>query len=152
MLEYSVFVELLGRAEVEICDTVESMFELWRADKYKEFRGSTNHEDVISEKDESKIKGDEFESEAEDERGDEDGSTTPFDADNLDQVVLTVGIFCARGQHRSVAFAEELSKASWPKNWVVIVTHRDLGQKRGSAKNHNGRDRKVRGADMLDDE
>lgn len=41
---------------------------------------------------------------------------------------------------------------SWPKDWDILVTHRDLGQKHGGAKNHSSRDRKILGADIIEDE
>lgn len=46
------------------------------------------------------------------------------------EVILRVGCNCALGHHRSVAFVEELSRRSWPKEWQVLVVHRDLEKKR----------------------
>ncbi|KIW22777.1 uncharacterized protein PV07_11043 [Cladophialophora immunda] len=44
------------------------------------------------------------------------------------QSTLVVGIMCERGKHRSVAFAEELSRKIQADNsWVVSVQHRELG-------------------------
>lgn len=151
MLEHDVFVELLKKAEAEIRATVESMIEPWRADK--ELTGSTTREEVISKEDELK-NGEEEEEEnvADVEEEDDNGSTIEDIVNESDRLVLTMGIFCAQGQHRSVAFAEELSRISWPKEWYLIVNHRDLGKKRGGATNQSGRDRKIRGADMLEDE
>lgn len=151
MLEHDVFVELLRRAEAKIRATVESMIELWKANK--ELVGSTPRDGVISKKDEPKNEEEEeWGSDADGEEEDENGSTIEDIVDESDRLVLTVGIFCAQGQHRSVAFAEELSRISWPKEWQLIVNHRDLGQKRRAAKNQSGRDRKIRGADVLEDE
>ena len=54
-----------------------------------------------------------------------------------EEVALSVAGFCARGQHRSVAFVEELAALKWPKEWEVRVEHRDL---------QRGRERKTRWA------
>ena len=43
-----------------------------------------------------------------------------------DAAVLRVGCLCGSGHHRSVAFAEQLSKIEWPSEWEVMVSHRDL--------------------------
>lgn len=151
MREHNVFVELLERAETEIRATVESMIEQWKADK--ELEGSTTDDDSTNKEDESKNEEQEAgESDAADEEEVENCRATKDAMKDSDRLVFIVGIFCARGQHRSVAFAEELSRASWPRNWEILVTHRDLGQKRGGTKNHSGRYRRVIGADMLEDE
>jgi hypothetical protein len=41
--------------------------------------------------------------------------------------VLFVGIMCEEGKHRSVTFAEELSRRIAPGSWLIDVSHRDLG-------------------------
>jgi RNase adaptor protein for sRNA GlmZ degradation len=46
-------------------------------------------------------------------------------------VQLVVGCFCERGRHRSVAFAEELSRHKWPREWAVEVHHRDVDEANG---------------------
>ncbi|KAK5056503.1 hypothetical protein LTR84_012034 [Exophiala bonariae] len=40
---------------------------------------------------------------------------------------LVVGIMCEEGKHRSVAFAEELSRQIESRDWDIDVQHRDLG-------------------------
>lgn len=42
------------------------------------------------------------------------------------EISLTVGCYCERGKHRSVAFVEELGRKPWPKEWVVETVHRDV--------------------------
>jgi hypothetical protein len=69
-----------------------------------------------------------------DNQGDSPGADHEED-EHSDGVVscrptLRVGVFCARGQHRSVAFVEELSRRSWPKEWEVRIEHRDVGKAR----------------------
>lgn len=41
--------------------------------------------------------------------------------------ILLVGIMCEEGKHRSVTFAEELSRRITPGSWLIDVQHRDLG-------------------------
>jgi len=48
-----------------------------------------------------------------------------------DPVQLLVSCFCERGKHRSVAFAEELSRHKWPRDWVVQIHHRDVDEVNG---------------------
>lgn len=59
--------------------------------------------------------------------------------------ILRVSCFCARGRHRSVAFAEELARwrrpdgTGWPVGWEVRVVHRDVdGGSRKRAKGGGG--------------
>jgi RNase adaptor protein for sRNA GlmZ degradation len=40
--------------------------------------------------------------------------------------VVRVGCLCGSGHHRSPAFAEQLGKIDWPKDWDVRTEHRDL--------------------------
>jgi RNase adaptor protein for sRNA GlmZ degradation len=58
--------------------------------------------------------------------------------------VLSVGCFCERGKHRSVAFVEELGRRKWPKQWIVRVVHRDVHTGRDSTGKHIGNMRKTR--------
>jgi hypothetical protein len=53
-----------------------------------------------------------------------------YDAEGTDDgvVELIVGCFCERGRHRSVAFAEELSRHKWPRDWAVEIHHRDVDE------------------------
>ena len=44
--------------------------------------------------------------------------------------ILTVGVSCEMGRHRSVAFVEELSGLKWPQEWAVRVVHRDVDKRR----------------------
>ena len=46
-------------------------------------------------------------------------------------VQLVVSCFCERGRHRSVAFAEELSRYKWPREWAVEIHHRDVDEANG---------------------
>ncbi|KAK3378619.1 hypothetical protein B0H63DRAFT_480428 [Podospora didyma] len=48
--------------------------------------------------------------------------------DDGNRQTLRVSMFCVRGRHRSVAFAEELALRSWPSSWEIRVHHRDLGR------------------------
>lgn len=41
--------------------------------------------------------------------------------------ILVVGIMCEEGKHRSVTFAEELSRRISSSSWDIEVQHRDLG-------------------------
>lgn len=54
-----------------------------------------------------------------------------------DEVILRVGCNCALGHHRSVAFVEELSRRSWPKEWQIHIEHRDLDKKRAGGARRN---------------
>ncbi|KAM0691394.1 hypothetical protein Q7P36_010165 [Cladosporium allicinum] len=47
---------------------------------------------------------------------------------DVDTVQLVVSCFCERGKHRSVAFAEELSRHKWPRDWAVQLHHRDVDE------------------------
>ena len=46
-------------------------------------------------------------------------------------VQLVVSCFCERGRHRSVAFAEELSRYKRPREWAVEIHHRDVDEANG---------------------
>lgn len=48
--------------------------------------------------------------------------------------VIRISVFCAAGQHRSVAFACALASCDWPRDWTVTVEHRDLGRKKDERK------------------
>lgn len=65
------------------------------------------------------------------------------EADEADEVVLSVAAFCARGHHRSVGFVEELGGRKWPEGWEVRVVHRDLKSGREGRKGKG----KARGGD-----
>jgi hypothetical protein len=82
----------------------------------------------------------------EEEEEEEQGDDTPS---------IRVGAFCEKGQHRSVAFIEELGRREWSNEWDVQVVHRDLGRDSGGAsgrKQRGKRGGKVREMDMLRDE
>jgi hypothetical protein len=63
-------------------------------------------------------------------------------------VQFVVSCFCERGKHRSVAFAEELSRHKWPRDWAVEMHHRDVDgvnngkKKRDQRNNKNNASRK----------
>ncbi|KAK5658943.1 hypothetical protein OQA88_1760 [Cercophora sp. LCS_1] len=68
-----------------------------------------------------------------------DANSSP-EAETNEERALSVSVFCARGQHRSVAFVEELAKRAWKCD--VRVAHRDLGKERRDKKGRDkGRDR-----------
>lgn len=61
---------------------------------------------------------------------------------------LVVSCFCERGKHRSVAFAEELSRHKWPREWAVELHHRDVEEANGNKqhqKNKSKANRKRQG-------
>jgi hypothetical protein len=67
-----------------------------------------------------------------------------------DTARLVVSCFCERGKHRSVAFAEELSRHKWPRDWAVQLHHRDVDEvygKRQDQRKKGKPNRKVRGDD-----
>jgi BMFP domain-containing protein YqiC len=152
MLHQESFVDLLDRAEGEIqakmqiaekeyhegltptSPTLERR-RTWSQQKYSD--------------DEAEDEDDEDEaSEDEDKAGDEDDDTK-----SKDRPVLRVGVFCERGQHRSVAFVEELATRDFPKSWEVQIKHRDLGKKKGANNKRAGRKPPVRSASLvLDDD
>jgi len=49
----------------------------------------------------------------------------------VDVIQLVVSCFCERGKHRSVAFAEELARHKWPRDWAVQLHHRDVDEAYG---------------------
>ena len=55
-------------------------------------------------------------------------------AEDQPPIMLRVGVFCEMGRHRSVAFAEELSRRKWPREWEVEVVHRDVDKRRKKEK------------------
>jgi hypothetical protein len=74
---------------------------------------------------------DEEENEADDKS---DSLQDTSDGEIPHEHILTVGVQCEMGRHRSVAFAEELGRsidAEGREGWLVEVRHRDLGNKRG---------------------
>jgi hypothetical protein len=70
-----------------------------------------------------------------------------------DTARLVVSCFCERGKHRSVAFAEELSRHKWPRDWAVQLHHRDVdevnGKKKGQRTKGNS-SRKMQGTHGFD--
>jgi hypothetical protein len=65
-----------------------------------------------------------------------------------DAVQLIVSCFCERGKHRSVAFAEELSRHKWPRDWAVQLHHRDVDEVNGKRQDQRKKgkpDRKMQG-------
>lgn len=102
-----------------------------------------------------KKEGEEPERELDGDGDDEDGEEEEEDdeLDDEERPTLKVGVFCVRGRHRSVAFAEELSQRLWPKEWEVRVVHRDLGRARkGSIGRLKFNRRDSLGRGFLDDE
>jgi hypothetical protein len=154
MLEHEAFVELLEQAEAEIRAKMDDLIEVWERDN-ESFRDDEvdappeedNSDNKKSDNGEYNVRNDEAEDQSE-----VHGQIAQVMENEPIDMTLPVGISCARGQHRSVAFAEELSRKNWPKEWEIRLEHRDLGQKRGGAKSHTGRDRKIRGADFFNDE
>ena len=154
MLHQDAFVDLLDKAEGDIkakmpqaekeyhegLTPTSPLLErrrTWSQQKYSD--------DEDEEYDTSEDEGDEEENEATDATDDGSGENRP---------ILRVGIFCERGQHRSVAFVEELATRDWPKAWEVKIVHRDLGKKKGgNNKRGGGRKPPVRTASLvLDDD
>ncbi|KZP29388.1 hypothetical protein FIBSPDRAFT_851411, partial [Athelia psychrophila] len=64
------------------------------------------------------------------------------------QASVAVGVNCAMGRHRSVAFVEELSRRKWPREWTVVASHRDVDRPRGHGK--KGRGSKHTGREVSD--
>lgn len=116
MLSHGDFVLLLDRAESEIKASMEKM----AAD------GARTAEKPAYKPVRPRVASRPAPAEREDE---DDGEET----DDEDRPKLRVSVFCVRGRHRSVAFAEELALRSWPGNWEVRVVHRDLGRSRKEA-------------------
>lgn len=145
MLNHDAFMELLDKAERDIKNKVpiaERDFEEGKV-------GFTPLSPVASRKMWEEESEDEEEAEDEDtEREDEDGEGEGVDQEG-DRPVVRVGAFCERGQHRSVAFIEELACRDWPKGWEVKIVHRDLGKRRGSMNKQKMRKPPVRSASIV---
>lgn len=62
---------------------------------------------------------------------------------SLNDNLLSVGCYCERGRHRSVALVEELGMRKWPKEWNVKVVHRDVKKSRALTRNQKCGKRKV---------
>ena len=63
---------------------------------------------------------------------------------------LTIGAYCYRGRHRSVAFVEELARRDWPAGWSVRIDHRDINSSGGEKKTRkNARLAKLAQADAI---
>lgn len=67
---------------------------------------------------------------------------TSYSGEN--ELQLVVGCCCERGKHRSVAFAEELSRADWPSAWEVEIYHRDVDEDRKKASRQRNQERGVK--------
>lgn len=105
MRSHGDFVALIDRAEAEIKALMGLTVGAFKAPpKGRSARAKTD--------------GADDDDEEEEEEGDEDRPR------------LRVGAFCVRGQHRGVAFVEELASREWPEGWEVRVVHRDLGKGR----------------------
>jgi hypothetical protein len=151
MLHQDSFVDLLDKAEKDILHkmpVVEKEYKecltptspiLERRRTWSQQKYSDDEEDEVGDEDDE-------DGEAEDNEDDEDAVK--------ERPTLRVGVFCERGQHRSVAFVEELAVRDWPKAWEVKIMHRDLGKKKGAGnKGRNGRKPPVRTASLvLDDD
>jgi hypothetical protein len=140
MLRQDSFVDLLDKAEEDIRNKMPVA--------EKEFKeGITPTSPVLERRrtwsqqkysdDEEEEEEDEVDADEEDEDADENAEDEGDDNPGKERPVLRVGVFCERGQHRSVAFVEELATRDWPKAWEIKIVHRDLGKKKGS--NHKGR-------------
>jgi hypothetical protein len=154
MLHQESFVDLLDKAEEDIKAKMPSA--------EKEYReGLTPTSPVLERRrtwSQQKYSDDEDEDEDEEEDNDEDDQDTDGNADvddddvsGKDRPVLRVGVFCERGQHRSVAFVEELAtRGDFPKTWEIKILHRDLGKRKGSNnKGKGGRKPPVRTASLV---
>jgi hypothetical protein len=152
MLHQDSFVDLLDKAEEDIKAKMQSA--------EKEYReGLTPTSPVLERRrtwSQQKYSDDEEDDENDGEDEDEDDDDKDGRADDEDDVsgkdrpVLRVGVFCERGQHRSVAFVEELATRDFPKDWEVKIIHRDLGKKKGASnKGKGGRKPPVRTASLV---
>ncbi|KAB5570454.1 hypothetical protein GE09DRAFT_1055296 [Coniochaeta sp. 2T2.1] len=144
MLSHGDFVSLLDRAEADIRSLIKTMtdgdpsggippLKEWKPPRptpswARRKRGEESGEDGA---------GEEGEDEDDDDDWDEDEIDLGEDVE--ERPVIKVGVFCVRGRHRSVAFAEELSGRTWPKGWEVRVVHRDLGKGRKESNRGAGR-------------
>jgi RNase adaptor protein for sRNA GlmZ degradation len=142
MRQYDAFGELLVRAEGDIRRVLVAMIAEKRysdvAVEDEDGYGGVAHRDG--------------EDEVYDGGSDVDNGIDEDDANN--GPVLRVGVFCERGQHRSVAFVEELARLDWPKEWEIQILHRDLGKERGVGKGwreRGERSGKVREMDFVRD-
>jgi RNase adaptor protein for sRNA GlmZ degradation len=136
MLQHDAFLQMLGRAEADIKEKMAKYVAEIGIDERNE---STERK----EKTEDGI-GDYKESEVDDDKEDINVKD--------DRAAIRVGVFCARGQHRSVAFVEELARREWPTSWELQVWHRDLGKEKGGGngrKERGKRGGKVREIDVI---
>ncbi|KAJ9130885.1 hypothetical protein NKR19_g9719 [Coniochaeta hoffmannii] len=155
MLGHGDFAALLDRAEGEIKALIRKMTEgdveggvpplrEWRPPRGRrpwEVRNEEREEDEGKEGLDGEGEGGDVDEEEEEEEE--------------ERPTLRVGMFCVRGRHRSVAFAEELGQREWPREWEVRVVHRDLGRSNrkgslGGKRGFNRRDSLGRG--FLDEE
>jgi RNase adaptor protein for sRNA GlmZ degradation len=132
MLEHEDFVKTLDRAEGEITAEMDLVVREWQVE-----RGRVNLEDSNNQ---------EF---GLIENG-VDAQTSPDHDDS--RPILVVGVFCARGKHRSVAFVEELGRRVWPREWEVNTSHRDVAKGRQDQRGQKTKGRKVRETDTLRDD
>jgi len=154
MLGHNAFVELLERADFEIRKAMQKEVETWSLESNTSGDNEANEDEdgsIPKAKDmhevgvcTSRVNNENFE-----------GSTTEGRQSYEEEVdscpLLTVGAFCARGHHRSVAFIEELSRREWTRQWDIRVIHRDIGRERGGGKKNSRGTRPVRGADMFNE-
>ena len=120
MLSQQGFVALLDRAEADIHAQMEIVVAQWQAHGQAEVEDKSSEGLQITNALEGLQTGAKIATAA-----------TSEDGESADDVpILSVGAFCARGHHRSVAFVEELSRKSWPKHWQVRAVHRDINQSR----------------------
>lgn len=139
MLHQDSFVDLLDKAEEDINAKMPVA--------EKEYReGLTPTSPVLERRrtwsqqkysDDEEVDGDDEDEDDEDAKENFEDDGDDDEGTGKDRPILRVGVFCERGQHRSVAFVEELATRDWPKAWEVKIIHRDLGKKKGS--NHKGR-------------
>jgi hypothetical protein len=163
MLHQESFVDLLDKAESDIkkkMPAVEREYRegitptspvLERRRTWSQQKYSDDEEDEADEDDEDDVTGGNQQSE---DNNDDDDDDDEDDDPEKDRPILRVGVFCERGQHRSVAFVEELATRDWPKAWDLKIVHRDLGRKKGASnKGRGGRKAPVRTASLvLDDD
>lgn len=104
MLDHEMFKQLLERVEIEIRAEMESIVEFWKADNETVSDNDYSGGEVGLKEIETEVReGDEGFYDKENERENE-GPVVKIvisaEAVVDDRPVLTVGIFCARGQHR----------------------------------------------------
>lgn len=148
------FVDMLERAEAEVLEAARTVTEELERDeaeaaektaakRLRQDGGELCTPEAEELEADGDFDGDVYSDEVKSEKG--EGADLP----DQDRCILHVGCFCARGQHRSVGFVEELAKRKWPKNWELDVVHRDLGHSRASAKSENIKGKHFRRVDRF---